>query len=117
MTFPSGVGVSQGSSGTNVPAFVNEKGVINKNKILCEYILMTFIFIIFLLLFGFMALDSIFLYLTTLLVGIVLFSVLYSINYYILSKNGIVFDSMKIFWVSIIITAISYIVRKKNRVV
>jgi uncharacterized membrane protein len=84
------------------------------NKILCEYIMMTFVFIFFIILFGMMAMDSLFLYLTTLLFGIVIYGMLIFSNSYILPKYNINFDVMDIFWASIILTAISYVARKKT---
>uniref|UniRef100_A0A6C0B6B0 Uncharacterized protein n=1 Tax=viral metagenome TaxID=1070528 RepID=A0A6C0B6B0_9ZZZZ len=78
--------------------------------------MMTFVFIFFIIFFGIIALDSLFLYLTTLLFGVVIYGIFIFSNSYILPKIGMRFDIMTIFWVSIILTAISYIARK-NRIV
>ena len=60
------------------------------------------------------ALDSIFLYLTTMLFGIMIYGMLIFSNSYILPKYNIKFDVMDIFWASIILTVISYVARKKT---
>ena len=75
---------------------------------------MTILFIFLMILFGMIALDSIFLYLTTMLFGLVIYGMLIFSNSYILPKYNIRFNVMDIFWVSIILTAISYIARKKT---
>lgn len=75
---------------------------------------MTILFIFLMILFGMIALDSIFLYLTTMLFGLVIYGMLIFSNSYILPKYNIRFNVMDIFWVSIILTAISYVARKKT---
>lgn len=69
-------------------------------------------FIFFLILFGTIALDSLYLFLSTMLFGLVIYAVLVFTNYAILPRYKMSFGIMDIFWGSLILTAITYIVRK-----
>ena len=69
-------------------------------------------FIFFLILFGIIALDSLYLFLSTMLFGLVIYAVLVFTNYEILPRYKMSFGIMDIFWGSLILTALTYIVRK-----
>jgi hypothetical protein len=68
--------------------------------------------ILFILLVSIVAMDSFYLYFTTIMLGIVIYGLLYFTNSIILPKFNLAFGYMDIIWVSLIITAISYVVRK-----
>jgi uncharacterized membrane protein len=70
------------------------------------------VFIFFMILFGIMALDSLYLFLTTMFFGVVIYAVLVFTNYAILSRYNMNFNFMDILWGSLILTAITYLVRK-----
>ena len=70
------------------------------------------VFIFFMILFGIMALDSLYLFLTTMFFGLVIYAVLVFTNYAILSRYNMNFNFMDILWGSLILTAITYLVRK-----
>ena len=79
---------------------------------------MTFTFFFLLTVFGIMAIDSLYLYLTTLLFTIIIFCVII-FTIYILSKYGILskyeltVNYVNILWGTLILSIILYIVRKK----
>jgi uncharacterized membrane protein len=69
-------------------------------------------FIFFLILFGTIALDSLYLFLSTMLFGVVIYGVLVFTNHKILPRYKMSFGVIDILWVSLILTALTYVVRK-----
>ena len=69
-------------------------------------------FIFFLILFGTIALDSLYLFLSTMLFGVVIYGVLVFTNSAILPRYKMSFGVIDILWVSLILTALTYVVRK-----
>ena len=83
---------------------------------------MIFTFFFLLLMFGIMAIDSLYLYLTTLLFTIIIFMMIilaiYILSKYgFLSKYGITIDYMNILWGTLILTIFMYIMLKKQAIV
>ena len=69
-------------------------------------------FIFFLILFGTIALDSLYLFLTTMFFGLVIYGLLVFTNYAILPRYNMSFGVIDILWGSLILTALTYVVRK-----
>lgn len=70
------------------------------------------VFIFFMILFGTIALDSLYLFLSTMLFGLVIYGFLVFTNYAILPRYKMSYNFMDILWGSLILTALTYIVRK-----
>ena len=71
-----------------------------------------FVIILFMILFVTMALDSLYLFLTTMFFGLVIYGLLVFTNYAILPRYNMSFNFMDILWGSLILTALTYVVRK-----